>query len=232
MSDYLIHYGVKGMKWGVRKERPYSGSKRSYKIAKKEYNKSFNRAYNYSSTHPIRQNIKGSKWQKESDKRWGEAIDKAVASNKAREKYRNEKKAYKKEHPMSTEKKVAIAAGVGVAVAGTILAVYGKKQFGSLNPKKMKAAKEIANRISGKSNQRALKSIKKTYSMNKSGNIYKNWPGHNPMSKRAKPEWARRDLYEKAYDDTYLRNLNTRVNFDNYLKGQGGQSFVRRNYRG
>lgn len=29
MNDYLIHYGVKGMKWGVRKERPSAIRKRA-----------------------------------------------------------------------------------------------------------------------------------------------------------------------------------------------------------
>lgn len=28
-DDFLAHYGVKGMKWGVRKEEPSSGSKSS-----------------------------------------------------------------------------------------------------------------------------------------------------------------------------------------------------------
>ena len=27
--DYLEHYGVKGMKWGIRKERPTAGDKES-----------------------------------------------------------------------------------------------------------------------------------------------------------------------------------------------------------
>lgn len=162
MSDYLIHYGVKGMKWGVRKQRPYSGSKRAYRQANREYSKSFNKAANYSSTHLIRQDIKGSKWQKESDRRWRDVFDKADAVNKAKAKYKQEKKAYKEANPgMSTKKKVAIAATVvGVASVGTALAIYGKKTYGSLNPKKIAAGRELANRISGRSNDVALKSIK------------------------------------------------------------------------
>lgn len=113
MSDYLIHYGVKGMKWGVRKQRPYSGSRRAYRQANKDYSRSFNKAYNYSSTHPVRQFIKGSKWQKESDRRWADAHDKADAANKAKAKYKQEKKAYKESNPgTSTAKKIAIGAAI------------------------------------------------------------------------------------------------------------------------
>lgn len=37
MDDYLLHYGVKGMKWGVRKARPSSkgGKKQSSSTSKK-----------------------------------------------------------------------------------------------------------------------------------------------------------------------------------------------------
>lgn len=40
MSDYLIHYGVKGMKWGVRKERRYLGNDgRLTERGQKKFNK-------------------------------------------------------------------------------------------------------------------------------------------------------------------------------------------------
>ena len=41
MSDYLIHYGVKGMKWGVRKERSYGEQiqRAEKKAIKKQYKK-------------------------------------------------------------------------------------------------------------------------------------------------------------------------------------------------
>lgn len=50
----LMHYGVKGMKWGVRRARPQTAvdsARANYKTAKKEYNKSFNKAYNLSLIH-------------------------------------------------------------------------------------------------------------------------------------------------------------------------------------
>lgn len=117
MSDYLIHYGVKGMKWGVRKQRPTSGRSR------------LRRSHN-------------AQMRDTADLR---------------------KRGYKKESSpgMSTKKKVAIAATVvGVAAVGTGLAIYGKKTYGSLNPRKIAAGRELANRISGRSNDVALKSIK------------------------------------------------------------------------
>lgn len=235
MSDYLIHYGVKGMKWGVRKERPYSGSRRAFRQANREYSKSYNKAYNYSATHPVRQFVKGSKWQKESNRRWEDAYDKAAARNKAKAKYKQEKKAYKKEHPMSNGKKAAIAAGVGIAVAGTVLAVYGKKKYGSLNPKKMKAAKEIANRISGRSNEKALKSIQKTYSANKRGTFYKMGEyNKNPFSNKSRRLDERLNIYDRAKSDNFVRAENNNLAFKRYYDSGGryGREFVRRNYRG
>ena len=35
-NAYLIHYGVKGMKWGVRHDNPSSASRRVRKQAKKD----------------------------------------------------------------------------------------------------------------------------------------------------------------------------------------------------
>lgn len=221
MSDYLIHYGVKGMKWGVRKQRPYSGSRRAYKQANKDYSKAFNKAYNYSSTHMVRQFVKGSKWQHESDRRWADANDKAEAANKAKAKYKQEKKAYKESNPgMSTKKKVAIAASVvGVAAVGTTLAIYGKKQFGSLNPKKIAAGRELANMISGKNNAKALKSVKgyryshwekglkrygrANHSQWKASNLYSEAKTHRNFKKEYERPWnndERRDYYRKLMD--------------------------------
>ncbi len=45
-ENYLIHYGVKGMKWGRRKARPQSltTAKANYRSTKKQYRKDFNKA--------------------------------------------------------------------------------------------------------------------------------------------------------------------------------------------
>ena len=39
MGDYLIHYGVKGMKWGVRHDRPRVGRRRSFRQQPQQNNK-------------------------------------------------------------------------------------------------------------------------------------------------------------------------------------------------
>ena len=98
MNNELYHYGVKGMKWGVRHDPERQGirdAKKNYKKANRQYGKDYDRAYNYSARHPISQHIKKSPTYEESNKRWEKAYDSAVASNKAKANLKAEKKKYK-----------------------------------------------------------------------------------------------------------------------------------------
>lgn len=96
MSNYFIndgelyHYGVKGMKWGVRKARPQTDLDRkraAYKTAKKDYNKSFSKAYNRAAAgySPFK------KHRQANDARWEDAANKAESLNKAKSEYKKAK---------------------------------------------------------------------------------------------------------------------------------------------
>ena len=92
-DDYLEHFGVKGMKWGVRNERVRS-AKSEYKKARKAYNKSFNKAHNYSGNHPISQFVT-KKGKAKSDALWNQAISDANQLDLAKSAYKSAKQERK-----------------------------------------------------------------------------------------------------------------------------------------
>lgn len=99
-DDYLQHYGVPGMKWGVRRRTQlptsnirnrYDAAKANYKSAKKVYKKSFNEAYDKSMAawSPSK------KHRQENDARWEKAIKDADKANKAQNSYKKAKQERK-----------------------------------------------------------------------------------------------------------------------------------------
>ena len=108
MSDYriihddeLMHYGIPGMRWGHRKVQPvsaersrYKSAKENYKKANRDYSKAYDKAYNYSSTHPVSQWRNGHK-KAEADRRWSDAYNKGKRANQAKLEYKQAKKEYK-----------------------------------------------------------------------------------------------------------------------------------------
>lgn len=88
-NDSLAHYGVKGMKWGVR--RTYEAKKTAYKRAKSDYNDSYNEAYNKSFAR-----LSPFKRHREADKaRWDDAFKKGQQLEKAEREYKAAKKKFK-----------------------------------------------------------------------------------------------------------------------------------------
>lgn len=92
-EDYLEHFGVKGMKWGVRKQKVLN-AKSEYKKARKAYNKSYNKAYNYSANHPYSQFVT-KKGRAESENRWEQASPDADRYNSAKSAYKSAKRERK-----------------------------------------------------------------------------------------------------------------------------------------
>ena len=92
-DDYLEHFGVKGMKWGVRKQKVLN-AKSEYKKARKAYNKSYNKAYNYSANHPYSQFVT-KRGRAESENRWEQASSDADRYNSAKSAYKNAKRERK-----------------------------------------------------------------------------------------------------------------------------------------
>ena len=145
----LYHYGVKGMKWGVRKKRavvdglvrravvgagvPNSyggGTKRQLSRAKKDLDILDNGGHLSIGITKKRQAA--------FDARDRAKLEKKISSLEAKEKTKAEKKAYNQseEGKAARAEKLKKAAVAGAAVAGTALAVYGTYKVSKLMKEK------------------------------------------------------------------------------------------------
>lgn len=123
-DDELMHYGVKGMKWGVRRARGHSGPgnymtrKRQLEGDKRDL-KTLNKGGHLSVGIT-------KKRQAAFDARDRKALEKRIAKNEKyladKERNKSEKKSNKK--PMSTAKKVAIGAATTAAIVGGAYGAY------------------------------------------------------------------------------------------------------------
>ena len=114
----LQHYGVKGMKWGHRKAREeykkLDTLKGQYKHAKKAYDRSWNYATGQS------QSFSPSRVRRaQNDAAWNDAHRDAKRAKSTKEAYKAQKKAVRKNAPVSAKlERGAQKVGVGLAAVG------------------------------------------------------------------------------------------------------------------
>lgn len=142
MTDYLIHHGIKGQKWGLRRfqnedmsltpagrERYGVGEKRKaikqqYKDAKKRINADWDKA----TGDYLKTTNNGTVQNKEADRKFEAAADKWSEDRKAaKSQYKSDMKDFKnsEEYKAARKEQIKKAVKVGAVVAGTALAAYG-----------------------------------------------------------------------------------------------------------
>ena len=135
----LQHYGVKGMKWGVRKARQeyrkLDTLKGQYKHAKKAYDRSWDYAVNTPGAYSLNRSKRA-----QADARWKDAERDAKRVTKAKAAYKEQKKAVRENAPVAAKlERGAKAVGKGMAVVGGMY-VADQIYFGGAGAKFAKAA--------------------------------------------------------------------------------------------
>lgn len=151
-DDELKHYGIKGMRCGHRKKyynddgslnargqarQTMRDSKSAYKMAKKAYGKSYDKAALYSMNRPITSRY--GKRKEKSDALWNDAKAKSKQADKAKAQYKKAKQDYELaktgiSDPKAAKKEVArrkavnnlVMRAAGQTVAGIAMTAAGR----------------------------------------------------------------------------------------------------------
>lgn len=143
-STELKHYGVKGMKWGVRKSREeykkLDTLKGQYKHAKKAYNRSFNYAQNNAPKSSRISRVK----RAENDARWEDVTRDKARLKTTKSDYKAQKKSIRENAPIAAKLERGAKAVVrGMGVVGGMY-ITDQAYFGGAGTKFAKAATKKA----------------------------------------------------------------------------------------
>ena len=157
-NQALLHYGVKGMKWGVRKARQeyrkLDTLKGQYKHAKKAYDRSWNYAVNTPGANSSNR-VK----RAQADARWDDAKRDAARVKQAKADYKEQKKSVRKNAPIAAKlERGAKAVGRGMAAVGGLY-VADQLYFGGAGTRAAKAAASTGAKAAKAAVSTALREI-------------------------------------------------------------------------
>lgn len=148
MDFPLQHYGVKGMKWGVRKARDeykkLDQLKGQYKHAKKAYDRSFGYYYQNSKQGLSLNRVK----RVQNNERFKDSVRDAQRLEKTKKAYKEQKKEVRKNAPVAAKlERGARAVGRSLAVVGGLVVADYMYTGGKGTKAATTAAKSVLNKV-------------------------------------------------------------------------------------